>query len=83
MRRTPRRIPDLRLKIAILESRRTQRRIAMDTRISETRLSEIVGHRMSPVTPAEMEKIAKYLGKPIADLFPLEDDGQLETERAS
>lgn len=80
MKRTPRRIADLRLKIAILESRRTQRRIAADLRMPETRLSEIVGRREMPATAEEMTKIAKYLDKDIADLF---DVVETFVERAS
>lgn len=71
MKRTPRKNTDLRLKIAIIESRRTQRRIAVDTRIGEGRLSEIVGHRGVPATDEERERIAKYLNREIADLFPV------------
>jgi hypothetical protein len=64
---------DLRLKIAIIESRRTQRRMALETRIGETRLSEIVGHRMMPPTGDEKARIAKYLNRTIADLFDPEE----------
>jgi hypothetical protein len=81
MKRTPRRIADLRLKIAILESRRTQRRVAADLRMAETRLSEIVGRREMPATPDEMTKIAKYLDRPIDDLFTVVHT--FEEERAS
>jgi hypothetical protein len=58
---------DLRLKIAIIESRRTQRRVALDTRIGEVRLSEIV--RGYPATLDEQQRLAKYLNRRVADLF--------------
>lgn len=78
MKRTPRSNPDLRLKIAILQSRRTQRRLAVDTRIGETRLSEIVGHRSTPASDEEKARIARSLNRSIADLFdpptPVVDD---------
>lgn len=74
MKRKPRRQIDLRLKIAILESRRTQRRVAVDTRIGETRLSEIVGRRGTPPSTDERERLARYLGLPESDLFALESD---------
>ena len=61
---------DLRLKIAIIESRQSQRRIAFATRIGETRLSEIVGHRGSPPTEAEKHRLGKHLGRPVTELFP-------------
>jgi transcriptional regulator with XRE-family HTH domain len=69
---------NLRLKLAIVESRRTQRRVAMATRITEGRLSEIVTLRSTPPSADEQAKIAKYLGKRVADLFPVD-----EVERAS
>ena len=78
MRKAPR---DLRLKIAVIESRKTQRRIALDTRLGETRLSEIVGHRGAPATAAEKQRLAKYLGRQVADLFPI-DDGETDAEQA-
>jgi hypothetical protein len=64
------RTPDLRLKIAIVESRRTQRAIGIKTRIGEVRLSEIVGGRGAPPTDGEKEAIAKYLGRAVEELFP-------------
>lgn len=64
---------DLRLKIAIIESRRSQRRVALETRIGEVRLSAIVRGHGAPATAIERERLAKYLDRPIADLFPAED----------
>lgn len=61
---------DLRLKIAIIESRKTQRRIAIDTRIGELRLSDIVRRDGSPATGREQRALAKYLGRLREDLFP-------------
>jgi len=63
MTRRARPLHDLRLKIAILESRRTQRWLAIETRIGETRLSEIVGHRGSPPSPVERERILRDLNR--------------------
>jgi len=69
MKRKSRRPFDLRLKIAIIESRRTQRWLAVETRIGESRLSEIVGHRANPSTRREQERIVKFLGGERADYF--------------
>jgi transcriptional regulator with XRE-family HTH domain len=60
---------DFRLKIAIIESQRTQRRVARATGIGEVRLSAFVRGRLRP-TPIEQRRLAKYLGREIADLFP-------------
>lgn len=65
---------DLRLKIAVIESRRTQRRAALETRIGEVRFSQIVGRRGSPPTPDEKKRIAKYLERPIEDLFDVDPE---------
>jgi transcriptional regulator with XRE-family HTH domain len=64
---------DLRLKIALLESGRSQRRIALDTRIGEVRLSQIVRHRGAPASETERQRLAKYLNRPEGDLFPVEE----------
>jgi transcriptional regulator with XRE-family HTH domain len=70
----PRQRPrDLRLKIAILESGLTQRRLAILLRLSELRLSELVNQRGAPATASEKTRLAKHLGRPIADLFPPDD----------
>lgn len=67
----PRRPPhDLRLKIAIIESRITQRRLAILARMSELRLSELVNRRGAPATASEKARLAKHLDRAIADLFP-------------
>jgi hypothetical protein len=63
------RTPDLRLKIAIVESRRTQRVIGIKTRIGEVRLSEIVRGRGAPPTALEKDALAKYLGRAVDELF--------------
>jgi transcriptional regulator with XRE-family HTH domain len=63
---------DLRLKIAIIEARLTQRRLAFETRIPETRISEIVGRRSAPPSDDEKARIAKRLQRSIADLFEAE-----------
>jgi hypothetical protein len=59
---------DLRLKIAILESGRSQRRVSIDTRIGEVRLSKII-RGLEPATAVEQARLAKYFGRDIADLF--------------
>ena len=79
---------DLRLKIAIIESRKTQRRAALETRIGEVRFSEIVNRRGAPATAKEKERIAKYLDRPIEDLFDVEPadlpaDAPIEQQQAS
>ena len=63
MHRRSRPTHDLRLKIAIIESRRTQRWLSVETRIAENRLSAIVGHRSTPPTPAERERILRDLNR--------------------
>jgi transcriptional regulator with XRE-family HTH domain len=70
---------DLRLKIAILESGRSQRRVSIDTRIGEVRLSKII-RGLQPPTAGERAKLAKYLGRPIAELFVLPDIVPLRPE---
>lgn len=60
---------NLALKIAIVNSGKTQRRLALATRIGEVKLSAIVhGHR----TPSarEREALAKVLGCDENALFP-------------
>jgi transcriptional regulator with XRE-family HTH domain len=61
---------DLRLKIAILEAGRSQRRVAIDTRIGEVRLSKIIRGLEAPKAE-ERARLAKYLGRRIGDLFEL------------
>lgn len=60
---------DLRLKIAIIQSRRTQRDIAQRARIGEVRLSKLVRRVDTPATDDEMNALAKVLGRPVEDLF--------------
>jgi hypothetical protein len=76
MKPSKQRVPDLRLKIAILESGSTQRRVAVDTRIGETRLSEIVGRRGAPASEDEMARLAKHLRREIRELFAVEELGR-------
>jgi hypothetical protein len=63
-------LKDLRLKIAILESGRSQRRVSIETRIGEVRLSKII-RGLEPATAVEQARLAKYFGRRIADLFVL------------
>ena len=59
---------NLHLKAAIWTTGRSQRRVAADVGIPETRLSEIVcGWR--DATPDQQAKIAAALGQSIASLF--------------
>jgi transcriptional regulator with XRE-family HTH domain len=72
-RRRRRSSHDLRLKIAIIESRRTQRQIALDTRIGEVRLSKLIMRTEQP-TPEEQARLARYLNRAVAELFDVVDD---------
>src|SRR5262245_44266475 len=69
MRRKRRTTNDLRLKIAILQARKTQRRVAIETRIAEVRLSAIVNGHGVPPTAQEQRVLSKCLGRPAEDLF--------------
>lgn len=60
---------DLKLKFAILEAGTTQSRVAAETGISPSRLSNIVRGYNIPVTADEQRRIAKALGKRVKDLF--------------
>jgi len=78
------------LKIAIIESRKTQRRVSIETRIGEVRLSSLINGHGAPATIIEQEKLAKCLGRPRADLFPpevidlaIDPDDPTSTEIAS
>jgi hypothetical protein len=62
-------IRDLRLKIAIIEARKTQRRVALETRIGEVRLSALVRGHGAPATRIEQLRLAKCLGRTREDLF--------------
>jgi len=57
------------LKIAIIDSGRTQRAIARSARIDETRFSRIVSGQVQTVAK-ERRRIARVLRKPEAELFP-------------
>jgi len=75
-------IQDLRLKIAIIESRKTQRRVAIDTRLGELRLSQIVRREGPPATWTEQVRLSKYLQRPRTDLFPADVIELADQERA-
>jgi transcriptional regulator with XRE-family HTH domain len=55
------------LKIAILKSGKTQRRLALDCRIPENRLSAIVCDRETP-TDEELTALTRELGQPADQL---------------
>ena len=56
------------LKIAILESNRTQRILARETGMAESRLSDIVRGWVDP-REDEKEALARVLNQPVAVLF--------------
>lgn len=60
--------PNVALKVAIVESGRSQRVLSRVARIPETRLSHIVRGRIEP-TAKEMERISKALARPVDELF--------------
>lgn len=62
------------LKVAVVESRRTQRWVSLRTRIPEQRLSDIVQGRAPAATECERKAIAKALRRDVADLFPSADE---------
>ena len=59
------------LKVAMVESRQTARRISIRTRIPEQRLSSIV-HNKVIATDDERAALAKFLHRDVEDLFPSE-----------
>jgi transcriptional regulator with XRE-family HTH domain len=61
-------ILNVRLKLAMFESRKKQKRIAKLARIAETQLSHIVRGRRT-ATPEERKRLAEVLGKPERELF--------------
>lgn len=65
---------NLPLKIAIVKSEKTQRKIAHDTEIGEVRLSAIVCGRGTPATKDEKSKIATALGRRVDELFDTETE---------
>ncbi len=56
------------LKVAILENGKTQRQVAAEAEIPETRLSSIVRGWATP-TEEERSRLAKVLARPAALLF--------------
>lgn len=58
----------LQLKLAIVASGKSQRRVASDSGITENRLSEIVCGWVAP-TPAERSRIASAVGQSAGLLF--------------
>lgn len=63
-------VPNVALKVAIVESGKSQRVISRLTRIPETRLSHIVRGRIEP-TDKERERISKALQRGVDELFPI------------
>jgi transcriptional regulator with XRE-family HTH domain len=61
---------DTTLKVAIIESGKTQKRVAIETRLGEVRLSDIVRGSRKPATADEQRRIAKAIGRRVADVFP-------------
>lgn len=59
------------LKLAIWQSGKRQRQIAMEAGIPETRLSEIVNHRGPLPTAEEKDAITRVLGQSARKLFPV------------
>jgi hypothetical protein len=55
--------------------------VSIDTRIGEVRLSKII-RGLEPPTDVERARLAKYLGRRIADLFVLPDRPLMPTEGA-
>lgn len=80
MRRRSRKPIDLRLKIAIIQARRTQRWLAVATRIGESRLSEIVGRRGTPPTKEERARVAKHLERLVEDLFDVDPIAEADAD---
>lgn len=58
----------LALKVAILETGRTQRATARRLRMDETRLCKIISGKES-ATVREQRKLSKFTGKPVEELF--------------
>lgn len=61
---------NVRLKLAIVASLKTSRRVARLARMDETRVSDIVCGRGAPVTDAEKTKLAAVLGRRVEEIFP-------------
>jgi transcriptional regulator with XRE-family HTH domain len=64
--------PNLALKVAIVESRKRQRKIAQLAGIGEVRLSAFVCGRLIP-SDEEMEKLAKILRRDKSTLFQIQE----------
>lgn len=58
----------IRLKVAIIESGRTQREVARELDVTESRLSDIVTGEVQP-RPFEETKLSEILGRPKEWLF--------------
>lgn len=61
------------LKVAIVRSGVTQRRIAIDYNIGEVRLSQIVNQRGVPPTVDEKRSLSKAVGRPVSALFAADE----------
>lgn len=59
------------LKLAIVQSGRTQRAIAKSARMPEMRVCRIVYRDSKPPTPREKQKLARVLKQPVESLFPV------------
>ena len=70
---------NLKLKIAILASGQPQRQVAAVCGIRESRFSDIVRGWIPP-RDGERRAIADALGKPVEDLFALEEDERRHAE---
>jgi len=62
--------PNYFLKTAILQHSGTQRKFGLRYGWGETRLSEIIHRRGGPAADDEKHKLARQLGKSVAELFP-------------
>lgn len=71
------RLLHIHLKTAIIESRRTQKRIASLTNINETQLSHLVNGRRT-ANATERAALVRVLNRSEAELFP-----ELHVERVS
>jgi transcriptional regulator with XRE-family HTH domain len=60
------------LKVAIIEADTTQRKVAREAGMPESRLSDIIRGWSMP-RPDEREALARVLGRPVERLFDLAD----------
>lgn len=58
------------LKIAIIESDKTQIEVAELAKINNTRLSQILRYRVSPPSESEKLRLSGVLKRTVEDLFP-------------